>query len=438
VHRDLKPSNLMINPHGQIKLTDFGIAKDLDATNLTATGRTLGTAAYMAPEQIRGTPPVSHKTDLYSLGVVLYQMLTGRIPFEGATAVVLMHCHLNEPPPRPSVKAGAIPKALDELVVKLMAKAPQDRPWDAEAVAFVLTELRDRAAKGEPVSIARPVPGVNGGAPAGRGETATGKKARKATRTLRTFEFGGTVPGRRRLETVGLVVALVAVVGAIAYVVYPPGEAYLYRHAKELMASTSRADWINARDEYIEPLDRRFPNHAHRDETRSWLDQLLLGDSERRAALLDSAVRTPLNQPNTMFEHQYVLASKQAAELTEKKDDVGTLHAWADFARVLKPEDKDERPWFLLGQKRIADLETAMQSREKFVRGKIEEAQADFNRGRFDKAAEAKSYVLKEYGAYTSLETVFPPDWKPGAEKEKEPKDAKKDQADGKAAEAKS
>ena len=96
VHRDLKPSNLMVTNDGKIKLTDFGIAKDLDKTALTATGRTLGTAAYMAPEQIRGTPAVSHKTDLYALGIVLYQMLVGKPAFEGSSPVVLMHCHLNE------------------------------------------------------------------------------------------------------------------------------------------------------------------------------------------------------------------------------------------------------------------------------------------------------------------------------------------------------
>src|SRR3954453_22821790 len=96
VHRDLKPSNLMVTDKGTVKLTDFGIAKDLDKTALTATGRTLGTAAYMAPEQIRGTPEVSHKTDLYALGCVFFQMLTGQAPFSGASHVVLMHCHLNE------------------------------------------------------------------------------------------------------------------------------------------------------------------------------------------------------------------------------------------------------------------------------------------------------------------------------------------------------
>ncbi|MBX6314104.1 MAG: serine/threonine protein kinase, partial [Isosphaeraceae bacterium] len=104
IHRDLKPSNLMVTETGQVKLTDFGIAKDLDATALTGTGRTLGTAAYMAPEQIRGTPEISHKTDLYALGCVLYQMLTGDPPFPARTAVSFMHAHLNTPPPRPSTK----------------------------------------------------------------------------------------------------------------------------------------------------------------------------------------------------------------------------------------------------------------------------------------------------------------------------------------------
>ena len=110
VHRDIKPSNLMVTSDGRIKLTDFGIARVLDRTALTAPGRTLGTAAYMAPEQIRGMPAVSHKTDLYSLGVVLYQMLTGDPPFEGASAVVLMHCHLNEPPPRPAPRCKKSPR----------------------------------------------------------------------------------------------------------------------------------------------------------------------------------------------------------------------------------------------------------------------------------------------------------------------------------------
>ena len=146
----------MVSGKGQIKLTDFGIAKDLDATALTATGRTLGTAAYMAPEQIRGTPEISHKTDLYALGILIYQMLTGQQAFEGTSAVVLMHCHLNEPPPKPRAKTPDIPVELDDLVVRLMAKSPADRPWDAAAVGHTLRELREKVNRGEAVKMARP------------------------------------------------------------------------------------------------------------------------------------------------------------------------------------------------------------------------------------------------------------------------------------------
>jgi serine/threonine protein kinase len=98
----------------------------------------------MAPEQIRGSPAVSHKTDLYALGAVLYQMLTGRPPFEGNSAIVMMHRHMNEPPTRPSEKIHEIPEALDKLIVRLMAKAPPDRPLDAAEVENVLSQFRDK------------------------------------------------------------------------------------------------------------------------------------------------------------------------------------------------------------------------------------------------------------------------------------------------------
>jgi serine/threonine-protein kinase len=141
VHRDLKPSNLMVSEQGQLKLTDFGIAKDLEAAGLTRSGMTVGTAAFMAPEQILGNP-VSHQTDLYALGLVLYQMLTGQAAFSARDYVSLLRCHVHQPPPRPSARVPGIPTALDDLVVRLMAKATADRPQDAEAVLLALTRLQ--------------------------------------------------------------------------------------------------------------------------------------------------------------------------------------------------------------------------------------------------------------------------------------------------------
>src|SRR5262245_40475363 len=97
VHRDLKPSNLMLLADGTLKLTDFGIAKDLDETNLTATSCTVGTASYMSPEQCRGERNISHKSDLYSLGVVFYELITGRKPFVADNAMQMFLLHVSGP-----------------------------------------------------------------------------------------------------------------------------------------------------------------------------------------------------------------------------------------------------------------------------------------------------------------------------------------------------
>ena len=166
IHRDLKPSNLLLSAKGQLKLTDFGIAKDLDAESLTATGRTLGTAAYMAPEQIQGEPPISHKTDLYALGCLLYQMLCGEVPFKGSSPVIMMNQHLKVKAPRVSLKAPSLPRALDDLVFALMSKDVSKRPWDAEKVKFDLEELIARADRGEELPTA-----FSGGDPSRMGAT---------------------------------------------------------------------------------------------------------------------------------------------------------------------------------------------------------------------------------------------------------------------------
>ncbi|MGZ3356188.1 MAG: serine/threonine protein kinase, partial [Isosphaeraceae bacterium] len=269
VHRDLKPSNLMITVDGKLKLTDFGIAKDLErTTQLTAPGRTLGTAAYMAPEQIRGTPAVSHKTDLYALGVLMYQMLTGKTPFDGASAVVLMHCHINEAPPRPGDEVAELPKELNELVVKLMAKAPADRPWDAAAVGHTLEELRDKAARGEAIPMVWPEPGSpEANLPrAGIGEPVARprRKGRKsgtlfgintgfATRDPDGSDLGSLLLSRPVRESIGLAAALIAIGGFMGYWLWPPSAGYLYRQAEALMASSHRSDWLTAQEEYLDP-----------------------------------------------------------------------------------------------------------------------------------------------------------------------------------------
>ena len=139
IHRDIKPQNIMIAKDGQAKLTDFGIVRVMEAAGLTNTGIVLGTADYLAPEQARGDP-LSPASDLYSLGVVLYEMLAGRPPFVGSSAVQVAMQHANNVPPPPSKYNPRIPKPLELVIKRVLQKEPERRYPDAESMRKALRE----------------------------------------------------------------------------------------------------------------------------------------------------------------------------------------------------------------------------------------------------------------------------------------------------------
>ncbi|MFN7000127.1 MAG: protein kinase domain-containing protein, partial [Elioraea tepidiphila] len=143
VHRDIKPANIMLTKAGQVKVTDFGIAR-IESSTMTQAGTVLGTPAYMSPEQFRGEP-VDLRTDLYSAGVVLYQLLTGDRPFEG-TFSAIMHKALNVEPPKPSEISVSVAPALDAVVARAMAKRPQARFASAAEFRAALAEAVRRFA----------------------------------------------------------------------------------------------------------------------------------------------------------------------------------------------------------------------------------------------------------------------------------------------------
>ena len=141
IHRDLKPGNVFLTEDGQIKLGDFGIARDLHSADLTDAGLTVGTYAYMAPELVRGVRDISGQVDLYALGCVLFEMLTGRTPYEGDNFAALFEQHLHAKPPHVREEGVNCPEALDALIVQLLAKSPEDRPFNARSVEGALGEL---------------------------------------------------------------------------------------------------------------------------------------------------------------------------------------------------------------------------------------------------------------------------------------------------------
>jgi serine/threonine protein kinase len=135
VHRDLKPNNILIDEWDNLYLMDFGLAKMLASSqNLTASGAVLGTPAYMAPEQWRGET-VDRRADIYALGVILYEMVVGHVPFESDTPYTLMYKHLNDPPPPPRDRLPDLPEDVEEVILHGLAKDPDDRFPTAGALA---------------------------------------------------------------------------------------------------------------------------------------------------------------------------------------------------------------------------------------------------------------------------------------------------------------
>ena len=133
VHRDVKPGNVILTSSGQAKVTDFGIARAMSAPeeNLTQAGSVMGTATYFSPEQAQGLP-VDQRSDLYSLGVVLFEMVTGRTPFTGETPLAIAYKHVQDQPPAPSTLVSGLPAGLEAVIMKLLRKRPEDRYASAE------------------------------------------------------------------------------------------------------------------------------------------------------------------------------------------------------------------------------------------------------------------------------------------------------------------
>jgi serine/threonine-protein kinase len=153
VHRDIKPANIMVVANGPVKITDFGIARMRGAGDLTQTGMLLGSPKYMSPEQVIGKR-ADHRSDIFSLGVILYEMLAGAAPFNGENVTALMYQIVNFLPPAPSTVNREVPELLDYIVAKSIAKPLEERYQDAAELARDLRDCERQIAAAAPASAA--------------------------------------------------------------------------------------------------------------------------------------------------------------------------------------------------------------------------------------------------------------------------------------------
>ncbi len=207
VHRDVKPGNIIIDEHGGALVTDFGIAKVGEGTGLTATGAAIGTPEYMSPEQAKGNP-VDGRSDIYSLGVMLYHMITGQVPFSGTTPVATAMKHISDMPQDPQEVSLQCPKWLASIILRALAKEPVERFRSAAEMASALRNTR-------PVTPpTTEVPDANVGA------LAPEAQPRPATEESQERARSSSSDARRTAAIITVVAAIALTIGLLIPAVY--------------------------------------------------------------------------------------------------------------------------------------------------------------------------------------------------------------------------
>ncbi len=353
IHRDLKPANLFLSEKGKLKLGDFGIARDTQATALTAAGKTVGTYAYMAPEQISGKPPISRKTDLYALGCVMFEMLTGQPPFVAETMASMLMQHLQDEPPRVTSLAIDCPIWLDVVVTRLLGKDPEERYYDALAVQVALQEVGQKVA--DQTSISQQT--VAGGA-----TTVLSQKDRPTLDRL----LGKKKKRRKKKKQIPfyeqiwfLTSCLVLLAAGITWLMWPMSEEKLFARAEQLMASENSdktADWRTARKDYLEPLLKRFPDGQYAEPAREYIEQIEMDLIQRRA---ETAAHRNL-KPRSAAERLFIEAYRFE---TEANDRITALAKYRRMITVLEG-NKTERAYVNLARRRITEIQAGIDSNQ--------------------------------------------------------------------------
>ena len=383
-HLALAPDKLLVAENRQVLIVDFRRDRQERAgtMRLTAAEVTAEQAPYLSPEQIRGRGGVSHKSDLYALGCIAFELLTGRPPFTNASVDELLSAHLMSAPPRVSSLVFDCPVWLDALVDRLLEKQPANRPAFASAVSVALQETKDRVAAHASVA-EQAVAGATGiqvaAEPEARG--LLGRKKRNRRENAPFYERAWFLAG-----------CILLLLGAGTWAAWPASEAELFAKADALMQSDEPSDWTYARTHYLGPLLDRFPDGDYAPAAQAHLDSIDMAQAERRMLTDIRYGREPASEGERLYA--------DALRYEQFGDRLTALEKYRALENLLG-ETADEAPFVKLARRQIAAIgsgDAASTNRAEFLVERLARAEELETAGKPVEARTLRRSVIALYG----------------------------------------
>ncbi len=360
-HQRLTPSRVMLLPGGGVKLLGFD-CQMTDKDEVVGLRSPMTVAPYLSPEAFRGKPSAALPTsDMFSLGVIMYECLTGKLPWKGGTPAEVVQARREGPAPRVSATVLECPVWLDVLVSKLLDTKRGIRLATADATRRAIVDARRKVAAGM---------GAAQQAYAGKQGALTVDADRKEISRIRRRQVTRQRDDSPFYEQAWFLAAcLLAVVGFGAWVMWPKSEDALFAAAAPLMASEKPVDWRQAKDDYLEELLTRFPDTKYKSEIEKFEDRYAIHRAEQDVKNIDRRSRTPQSEAERLYAEGFRF---------ERFDDL--LSAWRKYEEVLKKADLkniEQRAYATLAHRGIDRIKTKVDSQQdisKHVQAKLDEA----------------------------------------------------------------
>lgn len=396
LHLALATDKILLAEDGAVKIADIRFRRDKGSAFLSAKGLTVAAAHYAAPEQFRADAEVSTRTDLYGLGCILYELLTGSPPFTDTTVPELARQHQEDEPERASRLVLDCPVWLDAFVHQLLEKDPARRPHSMAAARLALKRAQDNLAKGM---------GVAEHVSRGLSPLRTTADRKEAARVLgRNPKKRKRPPAAERppfYESVWfLSLCLLLLIAGGTWALWPLNEDQLFRRAERLMADGDEEAARRARADYLEPLLRRFPRGEHAHQARDILDRMDMELAERR-------LRNKLKLGRELGgEAERLLA--EAWQFQQFGDQFTALDKFESMIDLL-PNEEENRPYRNIARREAAALQgqgNLAQKRREFIQQRLNDADQLVQEGKLPEAERIWRSMVSLYQNHPDLNTL--------------------------------